>query len=459
MRVMLISPSGSREVMPLSMALFSTLLKREGHRVGWMDVAREEGAGRIIGVGCGQAETSRGRRPRAWVDLIDTIEAFGPDLVALSVVEDRVPVARRLSAQMRQRGVLTLWGGAFPTFAPEKAIAFDEVDLICVGEGERALTQLCRRMERGKPLDDIPNLWVKDRAGRIRRNALGPLIDVNELPVPDFGLFEGTRFHGAYQTPLETHRGCPYACAFCCAPPLNALYRKHRGTPFFRKKKIAAIRSSLEAMARIQEPQSVFFFADTLLAWSAREFDAFVACYADFKWPFMCYARPETITEERLERLVSLGLKLICIGIQHGNERFRRRVVRRGMNNSALARVFHLASQFPVWVHADSMVGFPDETPELAMDTVAFNRTIPADSRACSIFVPYHGAPLRQMAVERGYLDAATIVGWTEGRCHLNMPRFPSHLIERIASNFHHWVHADQGEWAAIQRENERRMR
>ena len=41
-------------------------------------------------------------------------------------------------------------GGVFPTFAPEICIKYDLIDLVCVGEGENALIDLCNKIENKK---------------------------------------------------------------------------------------------------------------------------------------------------------------------------------------------------------------------------------------------------------------------------------------------------------------------
>ena len=42
----------------------------------------------------------------------------------------------------------TIVGGVFATFAPEICIKEDLIDLVCVGEGENALIDLCEKIEK-----------------------------------------------------------------------------------------------------------------------------------------------------------------------------------------------------------------------------------------------------------------------------------------------------------------------
>ena len=53
----------------------------------------------------------------------------------------------------------------------------------------------------------------------------------------------------------------------------------------------------------------------------------------------------------------------------------------------------------------------PDETRELVFDTIKFIRKLPSkvDATGTFVFAPYHGTALRELAVQKGYLDDSEI--------------------------------------------------
>ena len=85
----------------------------------------------------------------------ERVESFQPDLLALSATEDMFLLGIKLLKCVRQYNILTIAGGVFPTFGPEIALRFPEIDIVCVGEGENALVELCQRIEKKKHFDDI----------------------------------------------------------------------------------------------------------------------------------------------------------------------------------------------------------------------------------------------------------------------------------------------------------------
>ena len=91
--------------------------------------------------------------------------------------------------------------------------------------------ELCKSLANDKSIDNIKNFWIKKKNGTIIKNELRPLVNVNELPYPDYSIFEPERFYRPMQgkvlkiLPMELHRGCPYTCAFCEDPSQNLLYK------------------------------------------------------------------------------------------------------------------------------------------------------------------------------------------------------------------------------------------
>ena len=184
-------------MLPPAIALLSSILKQEGYNVDLFDTTfhitdesfnSDKEKEKHLQVRPFNLEGTKiqPKTTNVLEDLIKKVETFQPDLIAMSAVEDTFPLGIRLLNSIRHFEIPTILGGVFATFAPNIAIAYNEIDIICVGEGENALPTLCRRLKNGQKYDDIPNLWVKDKDGSVKKNAMGPRIDINKLPLPDF---------------------------------------------------------------------------------------------------------------------------------------------------------------------------------------------------------------------------------------------------------------------------------
>ncbi len=388
--------------------------------------------------------------------LVQKVEEFQPDLIALTSTESTWLMAIHLLQAVKKYRVPVLAGGVFCTFAPQMAINFPEIDMICVGEGENAIVDLCELMSAGKDFSNVTNLWVKNAMGAVTKNGLTRPIDVNDVPCPDLEIFDEERFYRPMygkvyrMLPIETHRGCPYTCSFCNSPSQNILYADQTGGQFFRKRSLDRVYDDLRYFRDVLKGEYLYFWADTFFAYSNREFDAFCEMYADIRLPFWCQTRPETVTEEKIKRLKDVGLHLIAFGLEHGDEKFRAEVVDRRYSNDVAIKALQVPKAMGVPFTVNNVIGFPDETRELAMNTVEINRAIQPDQMSCSIFQPYNGVPLRKTAVEKGYLKPDVICPANSDDTKMDMACFTSEEMKGLRRTFAMYVRFPKNRWKEI---------
>jgi radical SAM superfamily enzyme YgiQ (UPF0313 family) len=393
-------------------------------------------------------------------DFREKIITFNPDLIAVSVTEDLFPIAIMLLQAIRDIRVTTIMGGVFPTFAPEKCLAREEIDIVCIGEGEDALLELCNRMERGQPIADIPNLWIKNQDG-IKKNLLGPPVNIDAAPLLDLSIFEESRLYRPMEgkvrrmLPVETHRGCPYQCSYCNSPAQQKLYKRETGFNQCRMKSIEVVHRDLKYYKEEIKAEMLFFWADTFLSYKEPDFQKFCEMYEDIRLPFWCHTRPETIVEGRVRRLMDLGLFRMSFGIEHGNYNFRKTILRRNMKNETIINAAQILKKCGINFSVNNIIGFPTETRELAMDTVRLNRQIESESANAFSFSPFHGTPLRKMSEELGFCDKNLIARSATKPTLLNMSQFPPEAIEGLRRCFTLYVRMPESRWKDIKKAEE----
>ena len=119
-------------------------------------------------------------------DLLKFIIKIDPDLIGFSVMTSQVNVFRGISKIIKeQTNYKIIWGGAHCTFMPEDVIKKENVDIICLGEGEEALLQLMNHIDCNTDYSKVLNLWVKNKDGWVK-NELSPLeTNLDKYPFPD----------------------------------------------------------------------------------------------------------------------------------------------------------------------------------------------------------------------------------------------------------------------------------
>jgi len=384
------------------------------------------------------------------------VEEFQPDLIAVTVTESTFLLATHLLRSVEDLGVPNLVGGVFPTFAPDRALGFPEVNMICVGEGENCIVDLCEKMRTGQDISRVTNLWFKKKNGEIIKNAMSKPVNVDDLKLQDFDLFDEEQFYRPMygkmykMIPVETHRGCPYTCTFCNSPMQNALYSEKTNSQFFRKRSLEKVREDLLYFRDVMEMEYIYFWADTFFAWSPREFDAFCEMYADIKLPFWCQTRVETVTSDRLKKLKDVGLHFMTFGMEHGNEKFRADVVKRKYSNELAIEALKIPKELEIPFAVNNIIGFPDETRELAFDTIEINRQFNPTQMSCSILQPYQGTELHGPCVEKGYLHPDTLCPANSENTVMNLPTFSPDALRGLKRTFAMYVKFPKNRWKEI---------
>ncbi len=343
-------------------------------------------------------------------DFVELLNEYEPDLLGVSLLQDTAPIAAPLIDAAHERGVPVLVGGIYPTFAPDDMLKEESVDMVCLGEGENAIVTLCERMSRGQSYDDIPNLYVKKPNGTVIRNQMGPTVNINELPLPDYDLFEPARFFRPMQgrllriLPIEMHRGCPYQCAFCEDPIQSRLYRAI-GEVYHRAKDPKRLIEELKVLVDKYEAEYIYFNAETFFAMPERDFVEMAHLYAEeVGLPFWMQTRPETLTKKHIDMLVMMNVANVNIGLEHGNEEFRAKVLKRKMKNSLIIDGLRNLHEAGISTTVNNIMGFPDETRELVFDTIELNRHIQSATINAYLFNPYKGTELYEVCKQKGYL-------------------------------------------------------
>ena len=163
--------------------------------------------------------------------------------------------------------------------------------------------------------------------------------------------------------------------------------------------------------------------------------------------------RVETFTPENVEALAKLNCNRISVGLEHGNEEFRRKIIGKGFTNQRLIDVFHnILDPSPIPITINNIIGFPDETRALTFDTIELNRYLACDSINAFYYMPYRGTSMREDCVKRGYVTEDTKTGTLHGGAVLDMPQYNKDAIMGMVRTFCLYVKFPKERWPTIQR-------
>jgi len=466
-RVLLVYPNISMFVTPpTSLALFTGILKAAGHEVSLFDCtpyvqADDNNPSRRVKYLQYRPFSLRelGHRPKTGdmvSDFVGIVDAYEPQLLLVSVVEDTWKQAAELLAAVEDREIQTIIGGPFCTAAPWHMLSAVPWAFVAVGEGEEIASQAAGCIADGKTLSDIPGLCFLRPNGLMVRNPRASLVDI-EKPLPDYSLFDRDRFTRTMGgrtfriVPLETYRGCPYQCTFCNSPMQVSLAKEAGLGNFMRRKRMDRLREEILHLIRTTNPEYFYMVDDVFLARPDEEIIAFCEMYREFRIPFWFNTRPENITPERLDRLREVGCDRIAVGIECGNEEYRKRVLLRNYSNAKLLEHLSYLDHGGIAFSLNNIIGMPDETRDLIFQTIGINRQVTEfDTLTVSIFTPYRGTKLRDYAVAKGYLDPEAETVSTTSRSVLSMPSLTADEIDGLMRTFPLYVRLPSHRWPEI---------
>jgi radical SAM superfamily enzyme YgiQ (UPF0313 family) len=229
-------------------------------------------------------------------------------------------------------------------------------------------------------------------------------------------------------------RGCPYSCTYCCNSGLRGL----------QAGKYVRFRSIENVFAEIKEVISNYdvkyvYLNDDVFTENREYVSNFCSRYKEeIGYPFELNTRVEHLTPEMLQSLKDAGCYRVAMGIEQGDEKFRREILNRRMSNEKIEAAFELTKKAGIRTKSFNIVGFPFETYDIHMETVKINRKVQPSSLVVYVFEPYPGTPLYDMCVKNHFIeeDRQDMDFISRTDTTLNMPDFTRKQILKCYRNF-----------------------
>ena len=396
-------------------------------------------------------------------DFINLVEEYRPNLIGFSLVDSTVTSSLTFIERIKDKKIPIIVGGVASTFSYEKILNTNLVDFACIGEGEEALVELCNRMLNKEDCTSIKNIYTKDKSGKIIKNPLRKLVDVNNLPMPDFSIYEYNRFYKPFfgnivrTLRIDTDRGCPMVCTYCAAPLLRQISKDNDCGSYFRVKDVDKIIEETKELVKKHDISFIFMGAESFLSMPIKKLRYFTERYKrEINIPFTCQVRIDTFTEEKTKLLAEMGCKSASVGLEHGSEKIRQELLNKRLTNTQVLDGFRELSKYDIVPGINNMIGLPDETRENIFETIEMNRIILEIMKGkvtlnVFTFMPFSGTRLRQICLDKGYIkgDEDLPLSWYN-RSVLTMPSLSQDEIAGLEKTFVLYVKLPKSYWPDI---------
>ena len=361
-------------------------------------------------------------------EVKDLIEGKNWDFVGVSFTTNQRKFMWKLAEITNLNNIFLIGGGVHPTLDKQNTFKeFPEFDAICIGEGEMALLELCKRIDNKQNITESPSFIfkIKDDEGKtsFKVNPTLELKHIDELDDPDYTVFDYKRIikDSGNVFAMMLGRGCPYKCTYCASAHLSKEYPNPQDWVRFPsiERSIRIIKDNLELYP---DTRSIIFADDTFTVRKTWVKDFCKEYKKEIGLPFECNARVETISDSVCEDLKSAGCTSIDFGVESGSEWLRNNIVNRKHKNQLIINAFNTVKKHGIKGFSYNIVGMPFETPDMMKQTYELNRNDLKAARYGRAFYyyPYPGTGMHDLSIKykllrtgieqlTGYLESPSV--------------------------------------------------
>lgn len=300
------------------------------------------------------------------------------DLVGITVMTEGALRAYRIGDAYRRKGVKVVMGGIHPTVLPKEAL--EHADAVVVGEAEGVW----------------PQLVADAAAGRMRRiYRADAMTDLEGLPKPRRDLLPGGQ-QGIIPVPIgvETSRGCPFDCEFCCI-----------GQTLGQQYRVRPVREVIDEIASIDSPH--LFFVDDALGLNRNAAKKLFTEMIPLRKRWLAQGTVSLAEDPELlglmKRAGCMGLLLGFESVQKGTQDEVHKIKNLKVDYYEAMRRFHNEG---FGILGCFVFGFDYENREVFDQTLEFIMKSRMDCVQLRILTPYPGTRLYKRLLSEGRLFA-----------------------------------------------------
>lgn len=474
-RVLFLFPNESRVgVPPSNLAILSACLKKAGNDVKLFDCSMyqsinynekqdniREKLGHVKKTNID--EFAPLKTSNVYDDFVNLVNSYNPDIIAISVVDSTIKISYTFLDKIKDKKIPVVVGGVGALFSYEKILKSGYIDFVCLGEGEKALPELCDKIKNGQNFKTVNNMCYIDN-GKIIKNPCGVLSNLDELPTPDFSIYDDQRFYRPFNgrivrmAQFDIDRGCPFSCSYCAAEGLKSFFKMENSGHYYRTKSLDKFFNDSKEIIKNFNINCLWISSETLLALPIEKFKIFAERYKkEINLPFWCQTRLDSFTDEKIKLLKDMMCESITVGLEHGNEEFRNNMLNKRLSNKSIIKSFKLLAKYNIKPTINSMIGLPDETRKLVLETIKINRKISKILKGnhninIFTFIPFYGTKLRQISLDRGYISDDDEINFSFYKeSMLNMPNLNKEQISGLEKTAILYIKLDKKYWKDIE--------
>jgi len=325
------------------------------------------------------------------------LKDFGAEIVGVSAVTELLEEALNICKLAKRNNMVSVLGGPHATLLPEETLAFDEVDIICIGGGEYTLLDLCDVFEKGGDIKNVKGIMFKKGKKQIITEPREQIKNLDELPFPARDLFPW-KLYPSYSSIVRklpcmhimSSRGCPFHCTFCSSQSLWKCSKSRS------PKNIV---DEIEHLIQEYKVKEIYIMDDTFNSNLKRcEEICEEIIKRKIKISLRVQARVAPITMKLLKLMKKAGVWVIYYGVESGNQEVLNNI-RKGVTIKQIRDAFRMTKEVGIRTFGFFMIGLPKDTKKTIQDTLNLVLELNPDIANFTILAPYPGTEVYELAI------------------------------------------------------------
>lgn len=390
-RVLLIYPNSPTHyvVPPIGLGYLASALRRTGFDVGILDGIKEK---------------------LDLAKLEEAVKRLKPDIIGIQVFSCDAHTVRDYVSKIREidKNILVIVGGAHVSGVGKDVFNyFNGIHFAIAGEAETAFPMLLKKINAGeKGLENVPGLIYK-KGDAIISNAPKFEENLDELGFPAWDLMDPRTYPQAPQgavfrnwpiAPILTSRGCPYRCTYC-AGHLTTGYN-------IRFRSVESVLKEIEMLYNDYGVREIHIIDDNFTFKRERAVqicNGITSRGLNISLTFPNGVRLDTLDEELLQLLKKAGCYSITLGIESGSQKILNDM-KKSLKLEIVEEKVALINKVGIDIMAFFIVGYPTETRETILKTIAFAKRLKIKRAHFSTFLPLPNTEATQTLIKDGII-------------------------------------------------------
>jgi len=408
-----------------------SILKGDGHNVHFIDTFAEDIHNRSYFDG------KREFVGLSFDDIIRRVKKFNPKYLLISNLFTNFAHGTEKLIQLLKKDfpeIPIIMGGPHATLMKKQLMNENpEIDFLICGEGEFSIRNLIRVLETGSNnFSEIAGLIYRDN-NEIIMNPVSFIEDLNSIPFPLRELLPKNSYdqHSVMSPILKsaeiiTSRGCPWSCGFCST---SRIWGK-----IYRTRSVENIIAEIELLEKAGINH--LYISDDSFNTDKERTRAICHELKKKKILWACHQGMilSTISEDLLEDMVDAGMYCFVMPIESGNEYVLNKLINKPNKLDHIRRLAKKAKELGVYTIGYYILGLPTETKKQIQDTVDFAKELDLDYSTFTMFRPYPGTPLTELARAKGLLieEEKGYDDYAYGEARIHSEEYDNKYLEKL---------------------------